>query len=523
MNQITVNGPNGVTVNFPEGTDAATIENVMSQAVGNAAAPAATEPAASSAPQPQKPRINPFGAGVSQGLTANFGDELFAGLRTPIEMAIGAYKGTDGGGIGERVSAAYNRALQQERDLIKGAEAESPVATMAGNIAGGLVSAGQLAKGGATLLKGAPTTRGLVAQGAGEGALYGAAYGAGAGEGADDRINKAVTGGLLGGAVGGALGAVGGRQATRAANAAVPEAAAIKDASRAAYSRSEAAGVIVKPEPIKQFGQAVQKELADFGYLPALQPKVGTVLAEIERVGGDNVTLKGIDQMRKLAGTLRVDQDASTRALGGKIVEKLDDMVSNLKLTDVVTGNKTAGVQAIQEARSLHQTARKTEMIEEIMEKAANNAAASGSGGNIDNAIRQGFKSILNNPKTRRSFSPDELRAMQTVVAGKPTQNALRLIGKLSPQGNGLMAALGIGATAANPMLALAPAAGYAAKSIADRATPANVEALSLLVRSGGNMPKPALTDPQLAFYRSLLQMGSANTAPAPARNGTPQ
>ncbi len=440
--------------------------------------------------------------GARQGLTFNFGDEIMAGLTTPIEMAIGAYKGTDAGkGIGQRISDAYSRGLEQERALVKKAETDAPAATIAGNIGGGLVTGGQLMKGGLTFMKGAPS----ITAGALEGAAYGALSGAGEGEGLEDRSWRALKGGAIGGGAGAALGAAGKAMAGKAADAAIPDTEALKLASKNAYARSEAAGVIVKPEPMRRFASEIQTELADFGYLPKLQTKVAGVLEEIDRVASGNVTLKNIDQMRKVANTLRKDQDASTRELGRRIVEKLDGTLDSLKLTDILTGNKTEGVRALQEARKFNHMARKSEVIEEALEKAANNAASSGTGGNIDNAIRQQFRSILNNPKARRGFSTAELSAIRQIVRGTAPQNALRMIGKLAPSG-GLSILLNLGAAmqSGGATIPLA-AAGAGAKAIADRATPKNVEQLSRIVRSGGELPALALTELQ----RLLLGTGA--------------
>jgi len=57
----------------------------------------------------------------------------------------------------------------------------------------------------------------------------------------------------------------------------------------------------------------------------------------------------------------------------------------------------------------------------------------------------------------------------------------------LSPSGNGLMAALGIGGTMANPMVGAAVLGGMGAKAIADRGVTKAVQSLDELIRSGGN------------------------------------
>jgi hypothetical protein len=132
---------------------------------------------------------------------------------------------------------------------------------------------------------------------------------------------------------------------------------------------------------------------------------------------------------------------------------------------------------------------RKTEMIEEALSKAERRAASTGSGGNEHNAIRQNLRGVIDSPKKSRMFSKQELAAINDVVMGTKPLNALRLFGKLSPEGNGLMMFLsgGLGAAGAltNPLLALPPVVGFAAKRLGDRGMQKSVERLLAMVSSG--------------------------------------
>lgn len=129
-------------------------------------------------------------------------------------------------------------------------------------------------------------------------------------------------------------------------------------------------------------------------------------------------------------------------------------------------------------------------MLDTAIEKAERRAASTGSGGNLDNAIRQNVRGILDNPRKSRGLTDAERQAAERVVRGGPVQNTLRLAGKLSPQGNGLMAALGIGGTMVNPAIGGLALGGMAAKSTADRMTRKNVERLSQVIRAGGKTAK---------------------------------
>lgn len=164
-------------------------------------------PKAQAAEQPKAPRPSALAAsntGLVQGITLGFGDELMAGLFTPIEMAIRASRGEDWS-----PGVAYSGALERERAGLHAAEEAHPVATGLGTLAGGVMGGAGLANAG--LSAGARAAQaggglGRVALGsAADGAALGAATGFGSGEGgAGERVAGAGLGsgvGLVGGAV----------------------------------------------------------------------------------------------------------------------------------------------------------------------------------------------------------------------------------------------------------------------------------------------------------------------------------
>ncbi len=337
-----------------------------------------------------------------------------------------------------------NLAAQRERDASGGAE----------RVAGQLVGAVMMPGGSAS----------TVGRAAASGAGMGAAYGFGSGEGGfTDRLANAAVGGATGGAIGGVVRGVANSLGSKMARASIPTNEALKDAANAAYKAADDAGVIIKPESTMRLSQAVKADLADFGYDPALQPGIAAVLNRLDGLDGQNVTLKGLDTIRRVAGNAARDfNNPSQQAAASKVIEKIDDFIADVGPNDVLAGNAKEAGNAMMKARSLWTRLRKSEKLDEAMLKA-------------------------------------ERAAAEKVVRGSAGQNALRLAGKLSPQGNGLMAALGIGGAMANPAIGALSLGGMAAKSLADRATLKNAQALSELIRSGG------MTSQQLA---ALVQSG---------------
>src|SRR5690606_9961857 len=195
----------------------------------------------------------------------------------------------------------YNRAMNLEEELRRRREDRSPVASTVGGVAGGLAVGGTAAKSGLSLLNAAkPTLPSLMGRGAAEGAIWGSLYGAGEGRGLEERGLSALYGGALGGTIGGATGALARGGVGRAKNTA-PSLDELRAAGNAAYQQADQAGVIFTPNAVNRLNAQVTQKLADMGYDPALQPGAAAVVRRLGELQGQNVTLSGVDTLRKVA------------------------------------------------------------------------------------------------------------------------------------------------------------------------------------------------------------------------------
>lgn len=394
--------------------------------------------------------------GAADMITFGLADEFAAGM--------GSFTGI--GGMSGEYDA--NLAAQRERD------AQGGGARLVGQIGGALALR-------ATAARSVP---GAI----GQGALMGGAYGFGSGEGGvEQRLEGAGYGAAIGGAAGGAVRGVANAVGNRAARSTIPSRDELRALGNAAYQAADDAGVIVAPQGVQRLSQEVTEGLTEFGYHPNLQPKVGVVLEELKRLSEGNVTLKGLDLLRRQAQSAASSVDASEKALGRQIISRIDDFVQNLPADEVISGNAQQASQALRQGRDYWSRLRKTEALDGAVTSAERRAASTGTGGNTDNAIRQNVRKLLENRRTSQGLTQAEREAAERVVAGTPLQNFTRLVGRLSPEGNGLMMALGLGGSVAAPAYGVpAMVIGAGAKRLADRATPANVQALSEVIRSGG-------------------------------------
>lgn len=293
---------------------------------------------------------------------------------------------------------------------------------------------------------------------------------------------------LGGGAIGGA---VAGRMTAPAAEP-IPSTGEVKASAKQAFKAAEDAQAILKPDPLVRLQQQVTQDAADFGYHPALQPRIGAVLQELERVSKDNITTKGMMTLRKIAQNAAKSTDPSEQALGSQIIGRIDDMMATLAPEDVLQGNADEAASAWAQGRDLWNQFRKSETVDKAMEKADRAAQSSGTGGNTDNALRQKIKAILDSDKLRRGFTSDEIGQMEAIVKGAPLTNAGRLVGRFSPTAGYLPAAFGVGSTlVGGGSGAVLPILGLLGKGYADRATRGAINDLSALIRSGGSYGPP--------------------------------
>lgn len=317
-----------------------------------------------------------------------------------------------------------------------------------------------------------------------------------------------VGGNLLGEAIGAGVNKVAGMFNTKPQTLSVDD---LKRVGDAAFKRADEAGVIFKPEAINGLRETVYADMAERGFHPKLQPGAATAYDEMARlVEGGNVDLTGLKTLRELASGGYVPGNTKNNEIIGKIIERIDEFAGAAGKDDLVAGDAAAAADALAEGRDYWSRFRKLEKVQQLLGRAELNAGSSGSGGNIENATRQQLKTILRDKKTMRGFKPDEIEAIRTAVLGSTPQNLLRLLGKLSPQGNGLMLVGQSALTAANPWIGVPlTVTGVGAKMASEAMTRSSADAAQKLIAAGGNksslLAQPNAVQKLIEQYQPLL------------------
>jgi hypothetical protein len=321
----------------------------------------------------------------------------------------------------------------------------------------------------------------------------------------EQKVRQVGTGMAIGGGVGAGSKLIEPR-GVRAAKP--PTTAELKTQANAAYASAESAGVqVAQPawtSAVDDIGSAVRAE----GFHPKLHPRVAVALDELQAMKGAAPTLQETELFRRVARNAGASADASERRLGQILIDKLDDFVEGLTPAQLAAGDK-AGVEALTQARSLWQRMRKSEMVEDLVERAGTQAGQfTGSG--YENALRTQFRQLALNAKKMRGFSGAEQDAIKKVARGGPTENFFRFMGKMAPRGV-VSGMFNIATTAAGgPALGMATTmAGETGRRIATGLTERNAQIAAELMRAGGQaVPTAATMDPARRAIVSALTSG---------------
>lgn len=480
--------------------------------------------------------VTGFMANVNRGL--GIGDEMAAGAQTAVNLFAGRAKLPGTMTTADLVAGRrdivqdFKRNMAAQRQIEDTFAAEKPRAAALGRGTGMAatvaVPAGNTANLFAQSGRAVNAARAATLAGA-QGAAYAAADRGTAAErlgAAAEAARDPLTLGL--GAVGGA--AASPRKA-RAPKAKAPSVEQLRRDKTAAYQAVENAGVTYTPQAMKDLIRGVTDDARAASINPQRHPRATSMLRQIQKLRRRSPTLTQLDQLRQV---IRRDvanaTDPAEAFFGRRMIDGLDEFIDAAGAAQVKAGDPERAASTIRQARDLNTRVRKIEAVEDAVESARLRAGSTGSGGNIDNATRQNLRRVLENT---RNLTDEERAALESIVVGTRGQNLLRQVGKLSPQGNGLMTALSIGGAAANPLLAIPTATGAASKVAADAITQTKVKQLVDLIALGGSradlvkaerdLAGIAASDPAAAALRKLIaeklarMAAVSGSAPQPA------
>jgi hypothetical protein len=311
--------------------------------------------------------------------------------------------------------------------------------------------------------------------------------------------------------------------ASTARMATTPTQEALRQNAQTAYARAENAGVTYDPSAVQTFGMDLAQTLHKAGFDVGLHPKAAVALRRIQEAGAPGTSgaatplrFEDLELLRRIAGNARLSLDPDERRIGGIITREIDNFTLQPPLNAVTGGDNAAASAAIREARSAWSRMRKSEEIEELVERAR--FSALGSGGRMDEALRNEFANLArsiqrgNNP----NFTSAEVANIERIARGEGGRMGTRFLSQLAPsltprgvasmaaQAGSLVAAAGSPtAVAAAPVTMLA---GYGGRQVRDALSQFEANRLAAGMRRG-DVTTPFDARSQNLFSPTIQQM----------------
>lgn len=404
-------------------------------------------------------------------MNARHGGRVMAGLRSLFQGATFGYGDEAVAGVTSFLSGRpYEQELLREQARLARGEEDFPAQSTISEIGGAVAMPGAAFK----------TAKGAIAGGTAGGMFYGSGK-ADPGERARAAVDEALPS-MLFSTAGVAAQRGLGRLFKRANER--PTVRILKRAKDEAYRAVDESGFVFSAGDLDDALTRIYKDMdAPTGkYVPG-DTRSEQAVKLVERMWGRDNTLSEIDGLRS-----RLLQRWS-RADGAE-ADTIMDMVG--VINDMVA--KADGApELMQTAREAYKVWMRADFLENAFRKARLNTSATGSGGNIYNNYARVFKNILTNEKQSRMFTPEQLAMMEKAISTTVSDDVMRKLGKLSPDGNGLMLALGMIGTAIDPTFLAASGSGAAAKFLSDQKMAGKVDEVVNMV-SGGQPVKPTTT-----------------------------
>lgn len=296
--------------------------------------------------------------------------------------------------------------------------------------------------------------------------------------------NAAMVGTPVSAATRGGLGWAGAQMKTRAP-VATPTGEELLTTGGQQFDMARQMGTRYDPAAVNTMALNVRTQLLNAGFRKKNAP--GT-FAELKGLikppePGAFATIEDLHAVRQALGrasqnfTKPSDQEAAR-----VLIEAIDGFIQNPDPAAVMAGPAAAAGEVWGNAKGNYAAGKRSDRLVDnpfsLDEKAARRAAATNSGLNKDNTIRQRVASLLENPQTRSGFNTEEIALLETVANGTAPRNLTRFVGNLLGGGGGLAGAIvagGTGLTFGGPVgaaVGVTPlAVGVGAKALGGRLT----------------------------------------------------
>jgi len=278
----------------------------------------------------------------------------------------------------------------------------------------------------------------------------------------------------------------------------IPTRSELRAATDRGYNAARDLGAEYKPEAVSSWARGIIDQLNKEGRIAETYPEAHRLLEKLANPpkGAKSITLETVDAIYRELGRLGGVPEQNKAAVAILVQKSLDDFHANMGPDDLVSGTASpeAAARILKEARGNAAAGFRSDRITGLEKTIQRRTAAAGSGRNMDNQIRQRLTTFIESRKGSRGLTAAEEQAIDDVIFGKPTKNAMRYFGNLLGGGGGIMStsqmmmAGGLGYAATGPtglaLAAIPPVLGAGFRGVANQMSKREVKNLDKMMRA---------------------------------------
>lgn len=268
------------------------------------------------------------------------------------------------------------------------------------------------------------------------------------------------------------------------------------------FNAPEVQDVTLHPQAVQQFYENLPKTLETKGH--ATEVVAPQTYRQVEQYGKSAgatqapMTIEDLKNQRTIfQGIAQKSSVPQERSAASAAINAIDEFVANPRFANFparaeITGSGEEAAKALAMGRGDIAAGKSLERLDRKQFIKELRAAATGSGMNIGNSLRQGLVEIMADERSYRNLKPEVRDAIENVVRGTPSENAVRLLGNVLGGGGGIgnMGVRAIGGHVAGPVGYLLPDVGTALRLLSNRMTLEEFDKLRTLIASNSPLAR---------------------------------
>tara|TARA_R110002020_G_scaffold468308_1_gene692475 strand:+ start:1380 stop:3008 length:1629 start_codon:yes stop_codon:yes gene_type:complete len=285
------------------------------------------------------------------------------------------------------------------------------------------------------------------------------------------------------------------------------------------YSLADKNGFNIDPTKFQDSMKVIATNLREKGFAEGRKqfPKLDTAVAEIKKLRINKKTKKVLSKidyqeikaLRAIIKKAKSSTDKDESRLASELLDDFDDVLINIKPSDMVKGSSSKDLKNAMEYRKAGDQAftklKKGELFEDIAEKASRETA-----GNRARTITGELKKLANNPNRMKYFTKSEQKAIKQASETKGMKGVYSLLGNIVPTGS-LRQMLALTGVALRPEIILpAIATGIGSQTRLNTLRDRDITKLIDLMRGGGK-PNYATSPQNISNLRNITSSGLLN------------